>query len=66
MIEHKKTGCLAQPFDVDDLADSILWVIDDMKRWQELSRQAREKVEDNYSLTTVANQYAALYGRILT
>lgn len=65
MIEHKRTGYLAQPFDAEDLAKGITWVIEDEKRWQALSHQARQKVEDEFTMESVAQRYAELYMKVL-
>ena len=65
MIEHKRTGYLAQPFDAKDLANGIVWVIEDEKRWQALSHQARQKVEDEFAMEFVAKRYAELYMKVL-
>ncbi len=65
MIEHKLTGYLAQPFDAEDLAKGITWVIEDEKRWQALSHQARQKVEDEFTMESVAQRYAELYMKVL-
>jgi len=65
VVEHKCTGYLAQPFDAEDLANGIAWVIEDEARWQALSHQARQKVEDEFAIESVAQRYAELYKEIL-
>ena len=65
IVEHKRTGYLAQPFDAEDLAKGIAWVIEDEERWQALSHQARQKVEDEFAIESVAQRYAELYKEIL-
>jgi len=65
MIEHKRTGYLAQPFDAEDLANGIVWIIEDEKRWQILSHQARQRVENEFAIESVAQRYAKLYMEIL-
>ena len=65
IVEHKRTGYLAQPFDSEDLAKGIAWVIEDEARWQALSHQARQKVEDEFAIESVAQRYAELYKEIL-
>ena len=66
MVEHKKNGYLARPFDTDDLANGIAWVLKDHNRAQLLSARAREKVEQEFALERVARRYASLYRDILT
>jgi glycosyltransferase involved in cell wall biosynthesis len=65
MIDHQENGYLARPFEVDDLADGISWVMESEHRHDSLSLQARQKVEKNYALEAVANQYLDLYKDIL-
>ncbi len=65
MIEHKHTGYLASPFNAEDLAKGIIWVLEDDERWQVLSLQARRKVENEFDIQTVAKKYADLYEEII-
>jgi glycosyltransferase involved in cell wall biosynthesis len=61
MIEHQQTGYLAKPFEVDDLARGISWVIDDGQRGRELGMAARRKAEREFELRANAERNAALY-----
>jgi glycosyltransferase involved in cell wall biosynthesis len=61
MISHRETGYLALPFDTEDLAAGIEWVVDDGARQAQLSQAARTKVEREFELTQVARRYRALY-----
>jgi len=65
IVDHKHTGYLAQPFDAEDLAKGIAWVIEDEARWQTLSHQSRQKVEDEFAIESVAQRYAELYKEVL-
>ena len=64
MIDHKENGYLAVYKDADDLATGIDWVLNKADR-DELSRNARRKVEENYSEAIVAKQYIQLYRSLL-
>jgi len=64
MIEPGLNGYLAKPFEVEDLAHGIAWVLSDPGRHQALSRRAREKCLAEFSLQTQAGRYLELY-RIL-
>jgi glycosyltransferase involved in cell wall biosynthesis len=66
IVEHKRNGYLAEPCDVGDLAKGIAWVLGDGKRRQILSRQARQKVEQEFELKYVAQRYLDLYEEILS
>lgn len=65
IVDHKKNGYLAYPFDPQDLARGVKWVLEDEKRFLELSINAREKVEDYFDIQIVAKQYQSLYQEIL-
>lgn len=45
IIDHKKNGYLAKPFDVDDLRRGIEWCVKNDKRNTWLSRNARKKAK---------------------
>ena len=64
MIDHKINGYLARPFDVEDLALGIEWVLADRKRHQLLCQSAREKVVRNFSLEASVTQYIRMYEQI--
>lgn len=61
MIEHQENGYLAEPFNTQDLAHGIEWVIAEAVRWQELSVRARASVVEKYSLNKVAYRYKELF-----
>jgi len=65
MIDHLGNGYLATPFNSDDLADGIQWVLESEPRHDLLSKHARQTVETRYSLKTVANKYLELYQDII-
>jgi glycosyltransferase involved in cell wall biosynthesis len=65
MIEHQQNGYLARPYEKDDLANGIAWVLQDEQRWQSLSRRAREKVEQEFTLEIQARRYLKLYHEVL-
>lgn len=61
MIDHQRNGYLAKPFDTEDLAYSIKWVLEDDIRRKQLSRNAREKVVQEFDIVKVAKKYEDLY-----
>lgn len=65
MIEHQRNGYLARPFESEDLAHGIKWVIEDNERWQAQSRQARRKIEQEFEQKLIAQRYLDLYNDIL-
>lgn len=60
IIDHKKNGYLATPYDPEDLACGIRWVLNHSVE-RELSNNARKKAVEEYSQTHVATQYQKLY-----
>jgi glycosyltransferase involved in cell wall biosynthesis len=65
LIEHRASGYLATPCDVESLAIGIAWVLEDQSRWQQLSQHARRYTQQHFELTAVAKQYTQLYYDIL-
>ena len=64
MIEHKKTGYLAKPFDANDLKDGIEWVVNN-ENYDELCDNARDKVVREFDSKVVAKKYIELYKEVL-
>ena len=65
MVEHQANGYLASPFETEDLARGIGWVLEDGDRLQNLSTFAREKAEREFALEIQARRYQTLYQEIL-
>ena len=65
MIDHQINGYLAKPFETDDLAGGIMWVLENKDRHDMLSQRARQSAVERFALKTVANRYLALYQSIL-
>lgn len=66
MIDHQHNGYLADPFETDDLAAGIMWVLSGKARHNMLSLHSRTTVVERYALKKVADQYLSLYREILT
>ena len=64
MIEHKKSGYLAKPFDVNDLADGIKYILNN-SNYDEFCRNARKKVLNQFDYKVVSQKYIHLYRDIL-
>jgi glycosyltransferase involved in cell wall biosynthesis/polysaccharide pyruvyl transferase WcaK-like protein/MoaA/NifB/PqqE/SkfB family radical SAM enzyme len=65
MVEHKKTGFLVRPRDIEGLSEGIAWVISSFDNGANFSKQCREKVEKEFALEMQANAYHELYSGIL-
>jgi glycosyltransferase involved in cell wall biosynthesis len=64
MIEHLKNGYLAKPFDTDDLRNGIEWVLNTVN-YDELCKNAREKILREFDSKIVAKKYIELYEEVL-
>ncbi|MGA2781903.1 MAG: glycosyltransferase family 4 protein [Smithella sp.] len=65
IIEHRVTGYLARPFEINDLVDGIAWVLGDKQRRWVLSEAARDSAVRKYSGPVIAKAYRELYERVL-
>lgn len=64
VIDHQINGYLATPYEVEDLANGIAWVLD-YSRSKSLGIAARKKCEDKFDLRIVAEQYSILYDELV-
>jgi glycosyltransferase involved in cell wall biosynthesis len=64
IIEHERTGLLADFFDLDDLTAQALRVLDDPVAFRSLGRAGAELIDKNYSLAKTLPQMDAFYRRI--
>ena len=64
IVDHKINGYLAQPFNTDDLAHGIEWVLN-TPNYDKLCQNAREKVMREFDSKVVAKKYIELYKEIL-
>lgn len=61
IVDHQQDGYLANPFDIDDLAEGIHWILEDDARHLKLRLQARQKAEHDFSLKLQASRYLSIY-----
>lgn len=64
LIDHRVSGYLAEPFDSDDLAAGMLWLLEHDEP-ELVSREARTKIVSGFAIETVARQYCDLYDDVL-
>jgi glycosyltransferase involved in cell wall biosynthesis len=65
VLVHKETGYLATPFDVDDLAQGITWVLAEPDRYAKLSQQARNYAVRLWSPDVIVKQYSDVYQKAM-
>lgn len=65
MVEHKENGYLVKPFEIDDLADGIEWILSDDKPAKNLAINARYKVENEYNVNKITDMYLNLFNELV-
>jgi len=65
IVRHKETGFLAKPFDTSDLANGIIWVLDNKERYISLSREARSRATRNWSQKIIAQKYLSIFEKLI-
>ena len=65
VVEHLGCGYLAQPYDIEDLARGIGWVLEDRDRYAELSSRARLKIMTEFDIAEASKSYIRLYRELL-
>ena len=61
LIHHGESGYLAKPFDINDLAAGIRWVLEDDHRLASLGQTARAVAEKTVCIKQSAARYLALF-----
>lgn len=61
MIEDGKTGILVEPQNADSLKQGILSVLSNAKRCEQLGQEAREKVQEQFSMEKNMTALLAIY-----
>lgn len=65
IIEHQQNGYLAHPYQVEDLAQGMIWVLEHPDRHQKLCDRARQKAEQEFSLEAQAQRYLSLFHQVI-
>ena len=65
IVSHQKCGYLAKPYDVNDFAQGITWVLENTQRHEKLSFSAREKAEREFNLELQAKRYSRLFEEMI-
>ena len=66
MVEHQYNGYITEQKNSVGLAEGIKWILEDPNRYQQLSENARLKVIETYTYTTISTQYQSLYQQLLS
>jgi glycosyltransferase involved in cell wall biosynthesis len=65
IVDHKINGYKARPYESEDLANGIEWVLN-ASNYNELCHNAREKVVKEFDNKVVAQKYVKLYAELLS
>jgi glycosyltransferase involved in cell wall biosynthesis len=65
VIEHGRTGLLADFFDVEGLAEQAVRVLEDPVRYRELGRAGRALIEQGYRLERTVPEFLAMVNRVV-
>ncbi|MBW4601123.1 MAG: glycosyltransferase family 4 protein [Calothrix sp. FI2-JRJ7] len=65
IVDHQENGYLAKPYEVEDFAKGIYWVLEDKDRLEKLGFYAREKAEREFTLELQARRYYSLFQEII-
>jgi len=63
IVDHQTTGYLARPFEAEDLAAGIIWILQSDRT--KLREQSRKRAVERYACKTVAEQYRRVYAEAL-
>ena len=65
MIEHGRTGLLAEPSDASSLARLIQRMVEDSPMAVSIGKAGRTRVEEEFTARTMAEKTAKLYEQVL-
>jgi glycosyltransferase involved in cell wall biosynthesis len=66
IVDHKATGYLAEPYEVEDLSSGIKWVLGDSNRKISMGEEARKRAISHWSYSKIGQLYKDLYSVIKT
>lgn len=65
VFRNGEHGCLVKPGDCDDLAEKLLWFLDDRDRVEDMGAHARDWVKKSFSWEKFNQRLEAAYCRVL-
>lgn len=65
IVEHEATGYLAKPYDSEDLANGIKWILEDNARYLRLSENSRKRALRLWDQEVVVPQYLEVYKQVI-
>jgi glycosyltransferase involved in cell wall biosynthesis len=64
VVEDKQTGLIVPVGDADALAEAICWLLENPEKLNDFGRQGRRRVQEKFSIASVAYAYRKLYQEI--
>jgi D-inositol-3-phosphate glycosyltransferase len=65
LVQDGETGLLVPPKDPDSIAERIITLLRDTEKAEQLGREARAAVEENFTMDMVAAHTEAVYRNLL-
>jgi glycosyltransferase involved in cell wall biosynthesis len=65
IVDQMENGYLAKPYETEDLARGIAWVLENPERHQKLSTNAREKAEREFTQELQASRYLSIFKELV-
>lgn len=65
VVKHQQTGWLANPYDVEDLARGVAWLLKDDCRHQKMCAEARADVVRRFDSAVVIPHFVKLYQNVI-
>ena len=65
LIEHRRTGMLAEERDIDGIAACLRWLIEHRDEWSTITDAARKRVDREYNAAVQGTELAALYAELV-
>ncbi len=64
-VAHGETGLLVSPGNADELRNAIATLVNDAELRQRLGRAGRERMQNEFSIATMAGKHVALYESVI-
>jgi glycosyltransferase involved in cell wall biosynthesis len=66
IVCDERDGFLFMPRSADDLANKLQYVVENLEGLDSIRREARKSVFDRFSSATMADDYQAVFSRLLS
>ena len=63
-IIHKETGLLCNPYDSDDIADQIIWTLNNKNLCYKIAKKGRDFVLSNLEINKITSENVSFYNTV--